>query len=458
VHRQVALCVALLAAPPAAAAELARYRVTISADLARAEVEVRAPAPRLLVSWGDEQGAMRLDAATLANATLVEGRIQRQHAEAPIRYAADIRPRPSRPGSWTGSPAGALALTDPRLWLWFPAGMRGDDTIAVEFVLPEGIAVATPWAQRAGPGPASNAFTVPAQLLDAQGLVAFGALSQRSVTQGGATLRLSIASRDAAEVARFGDWAEAVWRAARSTVAAPPGMLEQLLVVPVAQGREAVPWGEVRRGTGNSVLVLVKRDGDARERREDWTLFHELAHLFHPYFGGDKWLAEGLASYYQNLLRAEAGVITPELAWQRLAEGLARGARGADAGKTVEEGGRMVTYWVGAALALEWDIGLRRATGGKDSLSQLLSRFTAAHLPARNGWEAREFATALDRLAPAGLPQRYFSQTLERTLAQRGFPEYLGWFAIAGVDPATGKVRADAPPELAALMRPRTGR
>ena len=149
-------------------------------------------------------------------------------------------------------------------------------------------------------------------------------------------------------------------------------------------------------------------------------------------------------------------MIAPELAWQRLAEGLARGATEARASsdRTVEEGGRMVTYWTGAALALEWDIGLRRATGGKDSLAQLLSRFAAKHLPAHNGWTAREFAQALDRLAPAGLPHRYFIQTLERTLAQRGFPDHLGWFEIARVDPATGRAKAAAPPELAALMQP----
>lgn len=440
---------------PAAAAELARYRVTISADLATAQVEVQAPAPRKLIAWSEEESAVRLDLKALENVTLVDGRLRRQQADALVRYSADIRPRPSRPGSWNLPEVASLTLTDPRLWLWFPAGFGGTDTITVEFVLPEGVAVATPWAQRPGTDPARYAYMVPAQLLDAQGLVAFGSLSQRSVVQGAATLRLSIASREPDEVARFGDWAEGVWRAARRTVAATPGSIEQLLVVPIAQGREAVPWGEVRRGTGNSVLALVKRDADARARLEDWTLFHELAHLFHPYLGGDKWLAEGLASYYQNLLRAEAGVIAPELAWQRLAEGLARGARDAKRERTVEEGGRMVTYWTGAALALEWDIGLRRATGGKDSLAQLLARFAAKHLPAPNGWEAREFAAALDRLAPAGLQHRYFSQTLERTLAQRGFPDYLPWFEIAGIDPVTGHAKAVVPPELAALMQPR---
>ena len=290
-HRQIALGAVLLAAAPIAAAELARYRVTLAADLATVMVEVQAPAPRRLVAWGDEESAMRLVPGTLANATLVQGRLQRVQADAPIRYSADIQPRPSRPGSWRASGLAGLTLSDPRHWLWFPAGLGGADTITVEFVLPEGIAVAAPWALRAGTEPTRSVYSVPAQLLDAQGLVAFGALTQRSVGQDGATLRLSIASRDPDEIVRFGAWAESVWRAARRSVAAPPGSMEQLLVVPVAQGREAVPWGEVRRGTGNSVLALVKRDGDAAERLEDWTLFHELAHLFHPYLGGDKWLA-----------------------------------------------------------------------------------------------------------------------------------------------------------------------
>ena len=142
-----------------------------------------------------------------------------------------------------------------------------DDSVRIEFVLPPGIGVATPW--RASNKGAPAAFVLRPLMLAEEGLVAFGSFSQRELMVGDATLRLSIASTDTVEVARFNAWAEGVWRSTRAAVAAPPGSLEQLLVVPVHTAREAVPWGEVRRGAGNSALALVQRQADATELKED---------------------------------------------------------------------------------------------------------------------------------------------------------------------------------------------
>ena len=374
---------------PVAAAELARYTVTLDAALGTATVEVRpSAAVRVLASWSPE-AATRLVQDSLRGVGLLAGELRLEPASPSLRYAANIRPTPSRHDGLDARTDAPLTLSDPRQWLWLPAGFAGDDTLRVEFVLPPKIAVASPW-----PAHAMGGFMLRPQMLDAQGLVAFGALAQRELKAGRATLRLSLASRDPLEVERFGAWAERVWRSTRTAVAAPPGSIEQLLVVPIGGVREAVPWGEVRRGTGNSVLALVQRDADALALEEDWTLYHELSHLYLPFVGGDRWLSEGFASYYQNVLRARAGVLAPEVAWQRLAEGLARGAQSAKPGQTVEEGGRMVTYWTGAALALEWDIALRHASGGKVSLDTALARFAAAELPAAETWDAMRVARA----------------------------------------------------------------
>ncbi len=451
----VLACSALLIAAPAAAAELARYTVTLDPELTTVTVEVTAARAVRALSSASPMAASRLVADQLQGTTLVDGvlRLQSSSSASRTRYSADIRPLTTRRGLLDRVTDAPLAISDPRLWLWLPEGFAVDDSVRIEFVLPPGIGVATPW-QASGKG-APAAFVLGPQMLEEQGLVAFGTLAQRELNAGGATLRLSIASTDAAEVARFSTWAEGAWRSARDAVAAPPGSIEQLLVVPVHTAREAVPWGEVRRGTGNSVLALVQRVPDPVELREDWTLYHELSHLYLPYLGGNRWLAEGLASYYQNVLRARAGVLTSEVAWQRLAEGLARGAQGAKADQTVEEGGRMVTYWTGAALALEWDLALRQASNGAESLDSVLAHFAARHLPAHETWDAQQAAAALDAYAPNALGKDYFSRTVARTLEQRGFPDYLASFTRAGIDPATGRARLDAPPALAGLMRPR---
>lgn len=444
---------ALLQSPASSGAELAYYRVTLGADLSMAQVEVEPASGVAVLLAGSGASVRHLDQDVLHGAALVEGELVLAHVGGIVRYGTNIRPEPTRLGSLGALTDMPLTLSDPRLWLWLPAGFAGDDTVRVEFVLPPKVGVASPWrARREGRDAVS--YELRPSMLDAEGLVAFGTLAQRELIEGGTTLRLSVASTNPAEVARFNGWAEGVWRSTRQAVAGPPGSLEQLLVVPVRNAREAVPWGEVRRGTGNSVLALVQRAPVAAEFREDWTLYHELSHLYLPYLGGDRWLSEGFASYYQNVLRARAGVIAPEVAWQQLAAGLARGAKAAKADQTVERGGRMVTYWTAAALALEWDLALRQASGGKASLDSVLARFAASSLPAREAWDAMRVAAVLDKYAPEALGKDYFSRTMAHTLAQRGFPKYLGSFVLAGIDPVTGRARPDAPPELVALMRP----
>jgi hypothetical protein len=443
-----------------AAAELARYTVTVSDDLATMTVAVKAiDAVDWLVS-GSPEAAARLGTDSLEHLSLIDGRLGLSTPLCGTRgaalYSADLRPKPSRRQAINTLVDAPLALTDHRQWLWLPAELGAGDRVLIEFVLPKGIGVATPW--KAAPKTASAerapVFELGPSMLDEESLVVFGTLNTREIALGGATLRLSVASADPAEVARFGAWAEGVWRATRTAVAAPPGSLEQLLVVPIKSAREAVPWGEVRRGTGNSVLALVNRIAVQAELIEDWTLYHELSHVYLPYLGGDRWLSEGFASYYQNVLRARAGVLAPEAAWRELAEGLARGAKAAKADQTVEEGGRMVTYWTGAALALEWDIALREKSGGKESLDTLLARFAAAELPARRMWNATEVAAAFDRASAGTLGKDYFSASMSRVLAQRGFPDHLASFKRAGIDPATGKARPGTPVMFMALMRP----
>ena len=447
----------------APAAELARYTITVSADLSTVTVAVKASDKVEALASGSPEAADRLSAGPLESIALIDGQLS---FPTPLcgtrgiaRYSADLRPKPSRRASINTLVDIPLALTDPRQWLWLPEQFGAEDHVRIEFVLPKGISVATPWkTKRGGSRPE---FELGPTMLDQEGLVAFGTLAQREVMFGGATLRLSVASAAPAEVARFGAWAEGVWRTTRGAVAAPRRSVEQLLVVPVKTANEAVPWGEVRRGTGNSVLALVLRNAIPAELTEDWTLYHELSHLYLPWLGEDRWLSEGFASYYQNVLRARDGVIAPEVAWQRLAEGLARGAAEARANpdRTVEQGRRMVTYWTGAALALEWDLMLRQATGGQDSLDALLARFAKKNLPAAETWDAMRFALALDALSGdprkrRTMPADYFSASMSRALAQRGFPDYLASFEGAGIDPATGKARADTLEAFADLMRP----
>jgi hypothetical protein len=121
---------------------------------------------------------------------------------------------------------------------------------------------------------------------------------------------------------------------------------------------EAVPFGQTFRGGGASVALLVSRALDAEAARADWVAVHEMFHTGLPAMRPeDAWLYEGLASYYQNVLRLRGGRATPSEAWRDLADGFRRG-RGAQTGRTLADEARDMrqthaywsVYWGGGAV------------------------------------------------------------------------------------------------------------
>jgi hypothetical protein len=169
------------------------------------------------------------------------------------------------------------------------------------------------------------------------------------------------------------------------------------------RGGSPVPWGQTSRRGQVSVLLYVREDAGYGELRADWTAVHEFSHLFHPYLGNrGRWLAEGLASYYQNVLRARAGLLEPREAWRRLDGGFGRG-RAATTGVPLSElgrgrGGTMRVYWSGAAFWLEADIALRRKGS---SLDAVLARYADCCLRGTAWVRPEDFVAALDEVAGA---------------------------------------------------------
>jgi hypothetical protein len=122
-------------------------------------------------------------------------------------------------------------------------------------------------------------------------------------------------------------------------------------------------------------------------------------------FQPDRWLSEGIASYYQNVLRARAGLKSAPWAWNALHAGFERGIRGTARGRSLAEVSEtmmrdrsfMRVYWSGAAIVLA-DVELRRRSAGAQSLDTALAAFGDCCLPADRSWSARELMRQLDRL------------------------------------------------------------
>jgi hypothetical protein len=182
-----------------------------------------------------------------------------------------------------------------------------------------------------------------------------------------------------------------------------------------------VPWGQTRRRRDVGVLLYVRSDADYDALRRDWTAVHELSHLYHPYLGeSGRWLAEGLASYYQNVFRARAGLLGANEAWERLDAGFRRG-EAADSGVRLDamgrgRGGTMRVYWAGAGYWLEADLALRRERG--ISLDAVLDQYTECCLHGGDSIAPLDFVAALDRVADGDA----FTTLYRRYAASRVFP------------------------------------
>ena len=193
------------------------------------------------------------------------------------------------------------------------------------------------------------------------------------------------------------------------------------------EGGDAVSFGRVTRNGGAKVDLYIDPDRPMDEFYADWTATHEFSHLMLPLLDREhRWLSEGFATYYQNVLMARAGRYEPDDAWRRLTEGFSRGqaSRPELSPNAAAENGfrdaRMKYYWAGAALALMADVRLRERSAGRESLDTVLGQLQRCCLPARNRWSATRLLRRLDGFLddPVFIP-------LWETYADRpGFPAF----------------------------------
>lgn len=257
----------------------------------------------------------------------------------------------------------------------------------------------------------------------------------RTVRAGGTALQIEVIDiDDPARVAMLQRWAE---EAARATVLPSGRFPLRSARVEVretqSRGSSPVPWGQTSRDGDAAVLLYVRRDASYEQLRADWTAVHEFSHLAHPYLGErGRWLAEGLASYHQNVLRARAGLLTPEEAWQRLDAGFRRGEAVAD-GPALDamgrqRGGTMRVYWAGAAYWLEMDLALRRHHD--TTLEAVLDRYAQCCLDGTAHVAPEDFVAALDRATGIALFARRYRDYAESTV----FPSLTDSYSALGIE------------------------
>jgi len=357
---------------------------------------------------------------------------------------------------------GSDIVSAPQLWLLF-ADAQGDADAHVTVRLPAGWDISAPWHEtRAPPSPAVSPgdrraevadesrkyFTIPNTPSDWSATVAFGRFGEQRIKLPGGVLRVSILhGADFAQRRKLHAWMKHVSRAILSAYGRLPVPTVQVLIIPVSHRSSAVVFGEHTRGEGNALHLLINPDRPLHDFMRSWIPVHELSHLMHPYLGDrGSWLAEGLATYFQNVLRARAGLITPREAWDELHAGFERGEftgkkdtlahAAADMHRT-HDFSRI--YWAGAAYWLTVDRDLRRDSGGRLHVDIALSRFRDCCLPADRAWKPEAFVARLDEL----LGVHTFSRRYREFADMKKFPDWKEVFADLGVDDKVGRVTFD---------------
>ena len=472
IHRaQRLLAASMLAFMPAMASaeRLHRYDVGIASDLSRLSVHAcfdGLPA-RLFASAPQAARFLRdLHVAGATTRTLhaddegitLEGIESGDCIEYAVDVAAAINAELGRfAGRWERD-----VTTAPQLWLWRPMPADPDADIEVTFDLPKGVDVSAPWQLVARNGN-NVVYRVGHTPEDWPGIVAFGRFHVEDVAIPGAVLRVALIDADPPANARIARaWVEHAARAVTTLYGEFPLASPQILLFPRGHSADPVPWGMVVRGGGAAAQLYFDEYRTLEDLDADWTATHELSHMLLPYLDDDDtWLSEGFASYYQNVLRARAGMLTARQAWEELAGGFERGRRDTRDESLLEttrnmrrEHAFMRVYWSGAAFVLLADLRLRRETDGRQSLDTALAELKRCCLPAERHWSGREL---LDKLnAITGM--KFFPELADGIVASHAFPDLAAAYAELGLSIADGTLHFDDDTKAAALrdaiMRP----
>ena len=281
----------------------------------------------------------------------------------------------------------------------------------------------------------------------------------------GATLHVEIRQPVQEKKAReIVDWVRATANTVNLTYGRFPNPSPKVVVIPSIGGRwggdSAVTFGRVTRWDGETIELFVNPDRPIEEFYEDWTATHEFSHLMLPLLSREyRWISEGFATYYQNVLMARAGRYTPEFAWQKLVAGFERGQDSRpdlspnEAAREGIAGARMKIYWSGAALALLADIELRERSNGAESLDSVLDEFQACCLPSRRTWSGQRLLSQLDTFVDEPVFMPLYRQYANR----QGFPEFDKALSDLGVAGHYGEIRLRDDARLAHIRQAISG-
>ncbi len=216
-------------------------------------------------------------------------------------------------------------------------------------------------------------YTLRQRELGEAAYTAFGELRQSHVDMPGPGLDVvllgpPLAMGDAAVLAWVKDASACVARLYRGFPAQAT-----IFVIPV-RGADEVVFGRVMSLSGGSVVLLFGTETKPSSEHSDWVVVHELSHLGTASLVGEAhWLEEGLATYYEPVLRERAGWMTEAELWKHFVDQMPRGQHQEGDPPSLEERDDIdSTYWGGALFCMLADLEIRKASHGAKSLDDAM--------------------------------------------------------------------------------------
>jgi len=336
--------------------------------------------------------------------------------------------------------------------LWFWKGPKHRDLV-VDVVLPAGMSFSTPWKELTRSGSVIR-FQPDRTSADWESQVAVGRFELDIIKVPGAEIRLAApGSLSTAQKIKMRRWIEQTIEPVTAVYGYFPQPHPQVLAIPIGDRNEAVVKANVLRGGGIAAIFYVDETRPLEDYMAGWSTTHEFSHMLIPYVSSrDRWLSEGLASYYQNILRARDGRLTETEAWQELFEGFRRGKNGTHGGSLARatrqgRGSTMRVYWSGAALMLMADMQLREATNNQQSLDTALKSLASCCISNGKAWRAREMFERLDKLTGTSV----FMGLYQEHVHSNNFPDMRPTWEYLGVEIRRNRVHLTASAPMASV-------
>jgi hypothetical protein len=278
----------------------------------------------------------------------------------------------------------------------------------------------------------------------------FGARTVRRLDAPGSTLRMALLDGPLGlGTERVARWIETAFGAVTAFYAQPPDSEVLVVIAPIPKER-GVKFGRLLPESAPGIVMLVGEKTSERDLADDWMLTHELFHIGTPSYGAKSgWFDEGLATYYEPLIRARAGLYSEKRVWEEFASEMPRGLGaltkvGLSNGETRDE-----LYWGGGLFCLLADVEARRRTAGKRGLEDGLRAVLRAGGNSSVVWSLEETFEAMDQ----GIGVPVLGELAKRHMAHGAPVDFPRLLAELGVVVGKRGVSLDEKAPLSAVRR-----